>query len=108
MKTKMGPMAKKEELYFYLCISPWIIGFLIFIAGPIFASLFFSFCNYDVVTSPDWVGIQNYKRLFSGSTILAIIESYLLLFSCKRPLGNSTLSNYSYSPESKYKRISLV
>ena len=35
MKTKMGPMAKKEELYFYLCISPWIIGFLIFIAGPI-------------------------------------------------------------------------
>ena len=87
MKTKMGPMAKKEELYFYLCISPWIIGFLIFIAGPIFASLFFSFCNYDVVTSPDWVGIQNYKRLFSDPLFWQSLKvtSYYSLVSV--PLG---------------------
>ena len=83
----MGPMAKKEELYFYLCISPWIIGFLIFIAGPIFCLSIFSFCNYDVVTSPDWVGIQNYKRLFSDPLFWQSLKvtSYYSLVSV--PLG---------------------
>ncbi|HON73329.1 MAG TPA: sugar ABC transporter permease [bacterium] len=87
MKTKMSPMAKKEERYFYLCISPWIAGFLIFTAGPILASLFFSFCNYDVVTPPDWIGVQNYKRLLSDPLFWQSLKvtSYFSLVSV--PLG---------------------
>jgi len=87
MKTKMSPMAKKEERYFYLCISPWIAGFLIFTAGPILASLFFSFCNYDVVTPPNWIGIQNYKRLLSDPLFWQSLKvtSYFSLVSV--PLG---------------------
>jgi len=80
-------MAKREERYFYLCISPWIAGFLIFTAGPIVASLFFSFCNYDVVTPPDWIGIQNYKRLLSDPLFWQSLKvtSYFSLASV--PLG---------------------
>jgi len=80
-------MAKREERYFYLCISPWIAGFLIFTAGPIVASLFFSFCNYDVVTPPNWVGIQNYKRLISDPLFWQSLKvtSYFSLVSV--PLG---------------------
>lgn len=87
MKTRMSPMAKREERYFYLCISPWIAGFLIFTAGPIVASLFFSFCNYDVVTPPDWIGIQNYKRLLSDPLFWQSLKvtSYFSLASV--PLG---------------------
>ncbi|HHV80930.1 TPA: sugar ABC transporter permease [bacterium] len=87
MKTRMSPMAKREERYFYLCISPWIAGFLIFTAGPIVASLFFSFCNYDVVTPPDWIGIQNYKRLLSDPLFWQSLKvtSYFSLVSV--PLG---------------------
>jgi len=87
MKTRMSPMAKKEERYFYLCISPWIAGFLIFTAGPIIASLFFSFCNYDVVTPPDWIGVQNYKRLLSDPLFWQSLKvtSYFSLVSV--PLG---------------------
>ena len=87
MKTRMSPMAKREERYFYLCISPWIAGFLIFTAGPIVASLFFSFCNYDVVTPPDWIGIQNYKRLISDPLFWQSLKvtSYFSLASV--PLG---------------------
>lgn len=87
MKTRMSPMAKREERYFYLCISPWIAGFLIFTAGPIVASLFFSFCNYDVVTPPNWVGIQNYKRLISDPLFWQSLKvtSYFSLASV--PLG---------------------
>lgn len=87
MKTRMSPMAKREERYFYLCISPWIAGFLIFTAGPIVASLFFSFCNYDVVTPPNWIGIQNYKRLISDPLFWQSLKvtSYFSLASV--PLG---------------------
>jgi len=87
MKTRMSPMAKREERYFYLCISPWIAGFLIFTAGPIVASLFFSFCNYDVVTPPNWIGIQNYKRLISDPLFWQSLKvtSYFSLVSV--PLG---------------------
>jgi multiple sugar transport system permease protein len=49
----------------WLSISPWIAGFLIFTLGPVVASLYFSFTKYDVISSPRWVGLANYRRLFT-------------------------------------------
>jgi multiple sugar transport system permease protein len=49
----------------WLSISPWIVGFLIFTLGPVVASLYFSFTKYDVISSPRWVGLANYRRLFT-------------------------------------------
>jgi multiple sugar transport system permease protein len=49
----------------WLAISPWIVGFLIFTLGPVIASLYFSFTKYDVISSPRWVGLANYRRLFT-------------------------------------------
>jgi len=46
-------------------ISPWLFGFLIFTLYPIFASLYYSFCDYRVLTPPHWVGIRNYVELFT-------------------------------------------
>ena len=51
----------------YALISPWLAGFLIFTAGPIFASLGLSFTSYDLFTSPKWVGLDNYRWLFSDT-----------------------------------------
>jgi multiple sugar transport system permease protein len=61
--SAMGVLAKKEERYFYLFISPWLIGFIAFTVGPIIASLFFSFTIYDVIQSPRWTGVQNYVEM---------------------------------------------
>lgn len=63
--TRMSRQAKREERYFYLFISPWLIGFLVFSLGPFVASLFFSFCLYDAVIPPRWTGLANYKSLFA-------------------------------------------
>jgi multiple sugar transport system permease protein len=49
----------------YAFIAPWLIGFLIFVAGPFVASIYLSFTRYEVVTSPEWVGTANYERLLS-------------------------------------------
>lgn len=62
---KLGRQALREERYFYLFISPWLLGFIVFTAGPVLASLFFSFNYYDVVTPPRWHGLGNYEKLFT-------------------------------------------
>lgn len=54
---------KKEMIAGYLFISPWIAGFLLFILGPIIASFYFSLTDYEVVKSPVWTGLDNYRRL---------------------------------------------
>src|SRR5690606_3179625 len=58
-------------------ISPWIIGFLVFTAGPMVASLVLSFTNYDVINPPKWVGLANYQRLIDDPRIeLSLYNSF--------------------------------
>ncbi|WP_157552452.1 ABC transporter permease subunit [Jiangella gansuensis] len=47
-----------------LFISPWIIGFLVFTAWPIIYSGYLSLTDYDVINSPNFVGLENYEELF--------------------------------------------
>src|SRR4051794_3828408 len=44
-------------------LAPWALGFALFVAWPFFASLYWSFCRYDLLTSPEWIGGDNYRRL---------------------------------------------
>lgn len=44
-------------------VSPWIIGFLIFTALPIFLSAFYSFTAYNIYQPPRWIGLRNYQTL---------------------------------------------
>jgi len=50
---------------FYAFISPWIIGFVVFIAIPMLASLVISFTNWNSLKTPDFVGLTNYIKLFT-------------------------------------------
>lgn len=49
----------------YLCLSPWLIGFVFFTVGPILASVALSFTEWNMITPPRWVGAQHYADLFS-------------------------------------------
>ncbi len=80
-QNKMGVLAKKEERAFYLFIMPWLVGFVVFTAGPILASFYYSFNFYDVVTPARWVGLQNYSdlmkdMLFWGSLKVTAIYAF--------------------------------
>lgn len=46
-------------------ISPWLAGFMLLTLYPILASLYYSFCEYRILTPPKWVGLRNYVELFS-------------------------------------------
>lgn len=56
---------KREAATGRALVMPWVIGFLVFNLFPIGASLYLSFTEYNLFKPPEWVGLQNYKDLFS-------------------------------------------
>lgn len=54
-----------EMLNGYLFLSPNLLGFLFFFAGPLLLSFYTSFTNWDAFTTRDWVGLDNYSKIFS-------------------------------------------
>ncbi|NLE49972.1 MAG: sugar ABC transporter permease [Chloroflexi bacterium] len=62
-------LEQRERLAALAFISPWFIGFIVFTAGPMIASLVLSFTNYDVINPPSFVGLDNYQRLIDDPRI---------------------------------------
>lgn len=60
---------RREALTFYLLISPWLIGFLVFVLGPMLASLYFSFTEWNLLKPPAWIGVRNYVRMANDPLI---------------------------------------
>lgn len=54
---------RREAVAFYLAISPWLAGFLLFTLGPLLLSLYASFTRWDLLSDPVWVGLRNYNEL---------------------------------------------
>lgn len=59
-------LSQREAIWAYILISPWLIGFILFTAGPMVASLGLSLTHYDIVSSPQFVGLANYVKMFAG------------------------------------------
>ena len=62
-RRRMSPQTLRNIIDGYICILPWIIGFLGFTAGPIVFSLWVSFNHYDVLSPPKFAGIDNYINM---------------------------------------------
>jgi multiple sugar transport system permease protein len=67
-----------------LFIAPWLLGLLIFSIYPIFASLFYSFTDYSIIEAPRWIGLDNFRGLFTSDSLFrqAVLNTlYLAVFS---------------------------
>ncbi|WP_432901551.1 carbohydrate ABC transporter permease [Micromonospora matsumotoense] len=69
-RRRMTPTTRREARWAYVFLAPWIIGFLVFTAGPMLASLWLSFTEYDVISSPRFTGLDNYRRLAADPQVL--------------------------------------
>ncbi len=47
----------------YLFLLPWLIGFFALTLGPVVASLYLSFTDFDLLRDPRWIGLDNYLRI---------------------------------------------
>lgn len=54
---------KRERVWGWLFASPWIIGFCVFFAFPLFSSIYYSFTSYSILQPGEFVGLQNYRTL---------------------------------------------
>jgi multiple sugar transport system permease protein len=78
-KLNLGsPLARREALTFYILILPWLIGFLAFLAYPMLRSLYLSFTSYNLLSPPEWVGLQNFERIFSDPDFWQSLKVTLL------------------------------
>jgi multiple sugar transport system permease protein len=59
----MSPAARREAFTFYLMISPWLLGFIIFIAYPMGRSLYLAQTQYQIGRDPIFIGWDNFARL---------------------------------------------
>ncbi|MEZ0070759.1 carbohydrate ABC transporter permease [Planotetraspora sp. GP83] len=95
-------LARREARRFYGFVSPWLIGFVLFSAGPIVAAIVISFMDWNLLRSAEWVGLANYRRMFGdpefwesigntfqygiGSVALGVTFTFLLALLLNQPL----------------------
>lgn len=46
-------------------LAPWFIGLIGLTGGPMLASLYLSFTDFDLLSSPNWIGLENYEFMFT-------------------------------------------
>src|SRR6476660_5193834 len=73
--------ARREALYAYAFISPALILFVVFIAGPLLGAIALSFFKWDLFTPREFVGLQNYRDLRDDRVAtIAIRNSFVFAF----------------------------
>ena len=89
MKRPWMTQRRREAITFYLVISPWVIGFLAFTLGPFLYSFYISFTQWNMLTDPKWIGLDNYIAIFDDPDIaqsLKVTAQYTV-FSVPLRLG---------------------
>ncbi|TDC85623.1 sugar ABC transporter permease [Micromonospora sp. KC606] len=70
----------------YLFLSPWIIGILLLTLGPMVTSLYLSFTDYDLFNPPQWIGLDNYQRMFDDARWLKSVRVTALYVALAVPI----------------------
>jgi ABC-type sugar transport system permease subunit len=104
-KTRQkSSLMRTQRIWGWIFLSPWLIGFTVFTAAPILASLYFTFTDFNL-TNPNemqFVGLRNWQRLFSDPmaiTALTVTIKFALIaipVGILIPLGLAALLNSKY------------
>lgn len=77
---------KKDAIMGYSYILPSFILISVFSIIPIFMNIYYSFTQFNVIQSPNWVGLANYARLLKDPYIVASLRNTLLFTLITVPL----------------------
>jgi multiple sugar transport system permease protein len=81
-KRKRSSLAAREERIAYIFLLPWILGVVLFLAGPMIASIFISMTEWNLFSPPQWVGFENYQKMFQDRDFynsMGVTLKYMLL-----------------------------
>ncbi len=69
-------------------ISPWIFGFITLTLYPMLASLYYSFTKFEILSSPQWIGFNNFRTMFFQDRLFWKAMSNTIYFAVVSvPLG---------------------
>jgi multiple sugar transport system permease protein len=68
-RRRRSTLTRREARWALLFLAPWIVGFLVFYAGPMVASLWLSFTEYNIVNPPEFVGLDNYRQMIADPMV---------------------------------------
>jgi multiple sugar transport system permease protein len=74
-------MLRTEKWYAYLFISPMVLGFAVFMLGPILTAFAMSFTDWSLLRETSFIGLGNYKRAFSDDPVFWETVGNTLYFS---------------------------
>lgn len=83
-------MRKREALMGYIFLSPWLLGFVLFLLGPMIASIFLSMTEYKMIRPPVWIGLANYERMFTDALVWRSLRVTMTYTAFAVPLGLTT------------------
>jgi multiple sugar transport system permease protein len=84
---KRRTLAQREAILFWVCVAPWVIGFILFTLGPMLYSLYISFTRWNVLTPPVWVGLENYTRILQDPDFVQSLKVTLMYAIFSIPLS---------------------
>ncbi|WP_420488841.1 carbohydrate ABC transporter permease [Microbacterium cremeum] len=70
----------------YLFLAPWLIGLVVFTIGPMLASLFLAFTDYNLLQPPEWSGLDNVARMMGDARLWNSLRVTLVYVLVSVPL----------------------
>src|SRR5690606_27353917 len=82
-------LMRTQRLWGWIFLSPWLIGFVVFTAAPILASLYFSFTDFNLGNpqAMQFVGLRNWEKLFNDPLLLTALSVTLRFALIAVPIG---------------------
>ena len=85
---KNSLLHNKKSLCYAAMLTPFLIFFIVFLVLPIICSVILSFCDFDLIRFPKWIGFENYIRmLIKDETFLIIVKNTLKFAVITGPAG---------------------
>jgi multiple sugar transport system permease protein len=81
-RPRLGLRARREQRAAYLFLMPWLVGLLAFWVVPIGASILISGTQWNILGSPTWIGLENYRDMLEDRKFwlsIRITLKYILL-----------------------------
>jgi len=86
VRQRRSRISRKENRAGFLFALPWLIGLVVFLIGPILASVLLSFTNWNLISPARWVGLENYRDMIHSREFWQSIKVTLFYAALSVPL----------------------
>jgi multiple sugar transport system permease protein len=87
LKRPKGRLSRRDNATAYTFLAPWFAGLILLTLGPLLASLFLSFTDFNLLSAPDFIGLQNYATmLFNDPRFLKSLQVTFIYVGFTVPL----------------------